>query len=75
VRLAIEALIVLAVLLLAFFLPGCSVRQVRADPPAQRFWNGCQETAPAIADGFQHFVCVDTKSKEYEVLVRPRPKR
>lgn len=79
VQLAIEVLIVLAVLLASFLLPGCAVRhahQAKPDPrPREKFWQSCQETVPAIADGFQHFDCIDVRNKQYEVLVRQQPKR
>jgi hypothetical protein len=51
---------------------------VRDRIPAEqeaKFWTGCQETAPAIADGFQHFVCQDARSKQWEVLIRLEPAR
>ena len=75
VAIVIEALLVLTILFLAFFLPGCAARQARAETPRPKFWNGCQETTPAIADGFQHFVCLDVHNKQWEVLVRLQPKR
>src|SRR5258707_1241159 len=68
-------------LLVFFAVPffGCAGRaHVRDRIPQtqtqeQGFWNGCQETVPAIADGFQHFVCADVHSKRWEVLIRTEP--
>jgi hypothetical protein len=55
---------------------GCAGRAHVRDriPAEQTFWNGCQETVPANADGFQHFVCADVRNKQWEVLIRREPK-
>jgi hypothetical protein len=70
-------LILAAALLLAGLGCGCAVRRVPAPdtvPQEQKYWQDCQETVPAEADGFQHFVCTDVKAKRWEVLVRRQPK-
>jgi hypothetical protein len=59
-----------------FFFAGtllsCAARQPvhHQDPPQQNFWHDCQQTIPANPDGFFHFVCTDTKSRRWEILVR-----
>lgn len=56
---------------------ACGARRIPARdtvPHEQKFWSGCTETAPAEADGFQHFVCTDVNKKQWEVLLRRRPK-
>lgn len=65
----------LAAFLAFFLLAGCAARRIERDgiPEGEKFWSGCQETAPANPDGFQHFVCTDVKSKQWEVLIRLEP--
>ncbi len=53
---------------------GCASRRVPTVSQEQRFWRDCQETVPAVADGFQHFMCVDKNGKRWEILVRREPK-
>src|SRR5260221_3220115 len=58
-------------------LSACAGRRIpQSDqlPQEQRLWNSCEETIPANADGFQHFVCADVHSKRWEVLIRKEPK-
>ena len=61
----------------SFPLSACAGRRIpQSDqlPQEQRLWNSCEETIPANADGFQHFVCADVHSKRWEVLIRKEPK-
>lgn len=74
-----RALLFLVVPLL-FVWAGCGasrahVREDRVphEAQSQKFWDRCDETAPAIPDGFQHFVCGDARGKQWEVLLRPEP--
>jgi len=58
---------------LLYFSSGCAARKPPASdriPETKTFWHGCQETVPANADGFQHFICIDYKNQRYEVLIR-----
>lgn len=65
----------MGLLLLAGLLLSCAGRRAAPQAPHQverSFWTGCQETIPAKADGFQHFVCRDVRERHWEVLVRKR---
>jgi len=63
--------------LAGFLYSGCASRRSSPAPAPQapRFWHGCEETIPARADGFQHFVCRDLHEHRWEVLLRNEPKR
>lgn len=68
--------IAVAAVMLAGAVCGCAERNhVRKEPAHEKFWQSCEETVPAIADGFQHFRCSDVKGKQWEVLVRKEPKK
>lgn len=71
-----RALLLLTVPLLS----GCGARGARAHvrdripaEQSQKFWTDCQQTVAANNDGFKHFVCHDTKGKQWEVLCRLEP--
>jgi hypothetical protein len=68
----VPAKVFAAVFFLAGTLYGCTAaRQTpHAGQPGERFWRDCQEVIPAKSDGFQHFLCQDTKDRRWEVLVR-----
>lgn len=56
---------------------GCAGRRPIAPdriPQEEKFFRDCQQTVPATADGFQHFICNDPKQHRWEVLVRKEPK-
>ena len=60
------------VFLAGFLWSGCSAsmrRPAAAVPQAPRFWHGCEQTIPAKADGFEHFVCTDVHDRQWEILV------
>ena len=60
-----------AVFFLAGTLSGCAGRRSSPAPVPQapRFWHGCEQTIPAKADGFEHFVCTDVHDRQWEILV------